>query len=385
LTAVLLGFALAVAALPAAAKTMFYVPDGGYSQSGTWYAVLHSDGSSRLVTELGAKSGTYTDNGIEILVNLNKPLSYEYYSDGSDCNHTQYLQRKDIKQVLFRRVDGTNVNKGKSRVVEIGKIVNLDGCKAGQKTPFGNVADEGEPALHRSADKRDPMTDVVAGLKIAGFREAPKTDPLYYAEDVVSFDTDSSLHFQSNGHVVNANMTTDLWLVLQLPTFQRGYTRFSADTSNGVETWIEADFKDGKPQTVTSLWMTKPLPGASFGTKAATSRMWEDARWVDTNEPFFFYLYRDFTGDRVQKDISAGDEFRTAITWRYQGLDVVTSRTVGAGTLSERRWTPLGRTGKYMSVMEQEVRTPSGGASYLFIPPRVTFFIDRGAAYPPAP
>ena len=379
---------LAAWAVPAAAKTMIYVPES-YGYTGSWYVVLKSDATARLVGEVGAKSGTYTDDGTEILVSLNKPLSYEFMSKFLDCNGLQYTQRRDVKQVLFRRVDGSNVNKGKSRVVEIGEIVDVTGCTPGAKTAFGSVSDEGFPMLHLTTAKREPMTDAVAGLTIAGFREPPRPDPYYnpyvsLEADVVTFDTDTTVHFQRSGHVVNATLTSDQWLVLDMPTFQRGYTRVSINTSNGIETWLEATFKDGKPQTVTNVMMSKPLVGASFGTKAATSRMWESGLFVGSTHPFFFYLFRDFTGDRVETDLVAATEFHIPITWRYEGLDVVTSRTSN-GTLIERRWTPVGRTGKNMALMEQEIRTPSGGSPYVYIPARLTFYIDRGAAYPPVP
>lgn len=387
-----LGIALfAALAQPALARTMIYVPES-YGLTGAWYAVLANDGKARLVGDVGAKSGTYTDNGIEILVTLTKPLSYEVLTGPNqlDCNGFQYLRRTDIQQVLFRRVDGTGVNKGKSRVVEIGQHVDIGGCTPGAKTAFGSVADEGYAMFHRSTANREPMTDVVAGWTIAGVRVPPRPDPYYSPyvlldADVVTLESATTVHFQRSGQVVGAALNSDQWLVLDMPGFQRAYTRFSVNTGNGMEIWIEAEWKDGKPQTVTNVLMTKPLPGTNFGTKAATSRMWESFVGLGGNNPFFFYLYRDFTGDRVQKDLVAATEVRTAIAWRFDGPDVVTSRTIGGGALSERRWTPLGRTGKNMAVMEQEIRTPSGGTPYLYIPPRVVFYVDRGAAYPPAP
>jgi hypothetical protein len=384
--------ALAASALPAAAKTMIYVPES-YGFTGAWYVALNAtDGKARLVGDVGAKAGTYTDNGIEILVSLSKPLSYEALTGPGklDCNGQQYLRRTDIKQVLFRRVDGTGVNKGKSRVVEIGEVVDIGGCTPGAKTPFGSVSDEGFPMLHRSTASREPMTDVVAGFTIAGMREPLRPDPYSnpyasLAADVVNLESATAVRFKDSNSLVNAALTSDQWLVLDLPGFQRGYTRFSVNTGNGIETWLEAEWKDGKPQTVTNLMMTKPLPGASFGTKAATSRMWESFVGLGTNNPFLFYLYRDFTGDRVQKDIAAATETRTPIAWHYEDLEVVSSRTTAGGKLIERAWVPLGRTGKYMSVMELEVHTPPGGLPYVYIPPRVVFYVDRGAAYPPAP
>lgn len=77
-------------ALPAAAKNMFYVPkDFGYSDA--WYLVLNeTEKKARLVGALGSIAGTYTDNGTEILVKLNKPFSVVMASVDLVCNQEQY-------------------------------------------------------------------------------------------------------------------------------------------------------------------------------------------------------------------------------------------------------------------------------------------------------
>ena len=113
--------------------------------------------------------------------------------------------------------------------------------------------------------------------------------------------------------------------------------------------------------------------------------MWESMIGLGTNNPFFFHLYGNWTGETVSKDIAAASEFRGPLTWLFDFGDIVTKRGVGSGglTLAERRWLPLSRTGKYITVMEQELRTPQGGATFVYIPWRVIFYLDRGKATPP--
>lgn len=220
---VLVGAALAT---PVPAKTMICVPES-HGAIGAGYVVLNSDGKARLVGNAGAKNGTFTDNGTEVLVTLKQPLSYQALTgpDPLDCNAQQYLRRYDIQKVLFRRVDGTNVNKGKSRVVEMGTITDVSGCTPGLVTPYGSPADEEDAMLHRNAGNREPMTDVVGGLTLAGMREPPRPDPYtspygVIDADVVTLESDTTVRFQRSGHVVTAAMTADRWLGLQMPGFQ---------------------------------------------------------------------------------------------------------------------------------------------------------------------
>lgn len=382
----LVAIGLMAIALSAAARTMFYVPNG-YAYSEAWYLVLNeTDKKARLVGVLGSATGTYTDNGTEVLVTLNKPLSIVLASAELVCNNEQYTYRHDVEQVLFRRVDATSVNSGKSQVVQIGRDTILDTCKAGEVIPFGSLSDEGMAMLHRSTGKRAPMTDVVAGLTIAGFSEqVDSTDPAVPLEaDIVTLDSNTTVRFQRTGHVINATLTSDQWLVLQLPGGQRGYTRVIVNMNNGLETWVRAEFKDGKARTATTVLLVKPLPGSTFGSKTQTSRMWESIFFAGTNDPLYFYLYGNYTGEKISKDIAGGYESRQPITWRFDGGDVVQTRAASSSSY-ERRWTPLARTGKYMAVMESELRTPSGGTTTTYIPPRVNAYIDRGKATPPAP
>lgn len=396
LLAFLAASVLGSVALPASAKSMFYVMDH-YDPSGSvfytssaWYVVLKADGKARLSGAVGARTGTYTDNGAEILATLAQPLSYLSVSaPDADCGYEQHIISIEVQQVLFRRVAGTNASKGKSQVVELGRIFDSgNDCKPAGYMPFGSVLDPGITMSHRSSAKREPMTDVTAGLTIAGFSEVALPfgyEPYFTGEaDVVTFDAPATVRFQRSGHVVNASFNPDQWLVLDTPSPQIAYTRFSTNAGTGAETWFMAKWQDGKPQALISTLMFKPIPGASFGTKAQTSRMWEYYYTVGTDNLNFFYMYGNYAGDRVSKDLVAATESRSPFTWRYDMADVFMSRMVGT-TLSERRWAPLGRVGKNMWVMEQEQRTPAGQVPYAFIPSRVVYFIDRGAATPPAP
>lgn len=387
---------LAVLALPAAAKSMFYVSDppfptgSAYYTTTAWYVVLNGEGKARLTGWMGSQTGVYTDNGSETLVTLGKPLVRTTFSaPDPDCGYEQHAIGVEVRQVLFRRAPGTNAAKGKSQVVEIGQINDPgNACRPAMSTTFGSLGEAGITMLHRSSAKREPMSDLVAGLTIAGFSEVPAAPPEgsypFFETDVVTLEAPTTLRFHRSGHVLGAALSGDQWLVLDLPGSQRAYTRFSIDAATGAELWFAAEWRDGKPQKVFNTYLFKPMAGASLGTKAQTSRMWESFLAAGTNTPFFFYVYRNDQGDRVSKDVAAGTETRTPFAWTYDGADLFMTRMIGT-TLSERRWTPLGRVGKYQWVMEQEQRTLPGQAPYAFIPPRVIGYIDRGAAVPPPP
>ena len=389
--ALLTGVLLSVLALPAAARTMFYVPVS-FGQTGSWYVVFGSGGKARLVGQAGNRQGNYTDSGTEQVVTLGSALSYEYLSapNDVDCNGKRYQKRYDLKQIIFRRGASVSANKGKSSVVEIGTIVHVGGCTPGATEPVGSVSDPGYEMHHRATNSRTPMTDVVAGFTMAGFREGAAPDAYLnpYAQiaaDGLTLDDATTARFTGTDTTVAASLDAEQWLVLQMPGFQRGYTRILLNSASGTETWMEAEFSGGKPQRVTNVLMVKPMPGATFGTKSEASRMWESMIGLGTNNPFFFHLYGNWTGETVSKDIAAASAFRVPLTWRFDGGDVVTSRGVGSNgsTLAERRWLPLARTGKYIVVMEQEVRTPPASAAFVYIPWRVIFYLDRGKATPP--
>jgi len=386
----LLAWALATCALPVAAKTMYYVPTAS-GQTGAWVVSFGDSDKVRVVGQVGNRQGTYTDSGTEQVVTLNKALSYEYLSAPGDvdCHGQRYQKRYDLQQLVFRRDANVSSKKGKSSIVEIGVIVHVGGCTPGTVEPSGSPSDPGYPVQHFAENKRAPMADVAAGFTIAGFREGPAPDPYLnpfaqIAADRLTLDNATTARFLGSGTTVAASLNAEQWLVLAMPGFERGYTRIVLNSASGTETWMEAEFQDGKAQRVTNVMMVKPVPGASFGTKSEAARIWESFVGIGTNTPFFFTLYGNWTGETISKNIAANTESRVPLTWGFDGSDIVTSRTLGGGSVvATRRWQPLSRTGKYVVVMEEEVRKPSASPSFVYIPARVVFYVDRGKATPP--
>ena len=114
--------------------------------------------------------------------------------------------------------------------------------------------------------------------------------------------------------------------------------------------------------------------------------MWDSGIFIATRKPFFFYLYKTGTGERVQKDLDLGTESRTPITsWGLDGGNLWQQRLLGGGTIQRNRtWVPLRNEGsKTHWVMESEVQVDDTGATTL-IKPRVNYYLDTGKAVPPA-
>lgn len=372
---------LAAVALPAAAKTVTYVPDG-FGAYGAYVVDWRSASRVRAVDWRGARTGTFTDDGVERLVTLDTPFTYESYSSDVGCDGNQYLQRYETHELVFRQAEGTQAL-GKTRVVEIGVIVDIDGCTPGRVVSFGSQGDVGVSWLNRGYSARVPMTDLQAGFSIAGFFETTVPAGGYGAvpADIVTLDTATQLRFQATGTVVNAALNSEQWLVLQLPGLQLGYTRLSIDGPTATETWLVGEFVGGKLQSVRNTMMVKPVAGTSFGSLGQTARMWES--WVGrgSDYPFFIYLYRNFNGDRVSKNLTDGTEFRTPITWRYEGLNIVQTRVLGDRSYV-RTWLPLASKGNYRVVLEQEWTVPVVGTPTVRIQPRVMYYRNTGPATP---
>lgn len=371
---------------PAHADSVAYVPTAIGAYRGAYLVDWKAGNWARVVGVSGAGIGAFTDDGTQRVVTLGAALSYISSSSDLDCFGNQYTQRVDTRQFVFRKVAGSVVN-GRTEVVEIGTITALDGCSAGRILPFGSLTEPGSAMQHRALSAREPMTDVLPGFTIAGFAEGPGGDifdPIGAYDprgtDVVTLETPTSLRFQRTGTVVPATLNAEQWLMLQMPGFERGYTRIAFDKASGAEIWLAANFRDGVPVQVDSAMMIKPVPGFSFGSGARSSRMWESAVTLGTDFPVFFYLYRDRTGERVDKDLTTGDESRDPTTWRFAGSDIV--QTYFDGT-RRRTWTPLARNGNYMFVFENESRKYPGQPRILYIPNRVNFYVDRGPALRP--
>ena len=108
--------------------------------------------------------------------------------------------------------------------------------------------------------------------------------------------------------------------------------------------------------------------------------------FIATRKPFFFYLYKTGTGERVQKDLDLGTESRAPITsWGLDSGNLWQQRLLGGGTAQRNRsWVPLRNEGsKTHWVMESEVQVDGSGETVL-IKPRVNYYLDTGKAVPPA-
>jgi len=381
--ALMLGIGWAVPAV-AAADSLSYVGEF-YGSPGAYLLEPLPRGRARVVNRVGAGEGVATVLGAERTVNLDQPITSTTFASEPDVCDFYATQRQDVLTVLFRQLDGSTAL-GRTAVVEMGTLTNLDGCEIGKVTPFGAPTDAGNTMLHRAMSLRAPMTDLVPGAFLAGMKET-QPDPAvsgFAPADVVKFLAGSRLRFLSSGSTVNASLNAAGWQVLGLAGFERGYTRLSVDPDSGAETWLEADFVGGQPVTVNSTLMVKPARGASFGSVAQASRMWESGLFVGSPNPFFIYLYRDGTGERVSQFPDTGEESRTPITWAFDGLNIVQQRSIGDGTIKlSRTWQPLATRGLNHFVMESElVDYGDGNGPQVFFPARVNFYVDRGRATP---
>ncbi|WP_374562813.1 hypothetical protein [Ideonella sp.] len=373
------GAALVATTLPGAAfaatKSTAYVAVSDGNSSAYLIDWLPKS-KARLANNNGAQSGVVTDDGTQKVITLNTPISYTF-DNWDDCGE-EIRQRSDTQQVVVRDHTG-----GVTEFVEIGATTNIGGCQDGLSVPFGGLTDAGRNLNRLAMAARPPVTDLVPGTQIAGFSEdVMLPGETAVAHDVVTMQS-GSMQFHASGHTVPAAFNADQWLVLDLPSGQRAYTRLALDAKTGGETWLMADWSAGKPQRIEELMVVKPTAGAGFGTVAQASRMWNSGLFIESRTPFYFYLYKNGTGERVQKDLDLGTESRTPIpSWGFDGLNLVQQRPFGPGT-RDRTWAPLSNTGKFHWVMESETAF-DGSDTFVLVKPRVNYYLDTGKAVPPA-
>lgn len=369
------------AAVAATKSTAYYSPQGtGFSDA--YLIDWQGKNRARVANPAGAQSGGVTSDGTQKVVTLDSPISFTYET-GDDCGDG-ILQRQDTNQVVVRDLAGMV-----SQMVEIGTITNIGGCHDGLVTPFGNLDDPGTSMNRVAMTARPPVTDLVPGVQLAGYSEEipPGIYDAMFTSDVATFQAGGLLKFQATGNVYSAAFDANQWLVINLqPGTQRAYTRLFVDSKTTGESWLMADWEGGQAARVRVALAVKPAAGAGFGNVADASRMWESGLFVATRKPFYFYLYKNGTGERVQKDLDLGTESRTPLaSWGFDGLDLTTTRIIGGGAVEyDRRWTPLRNQGsKVHWVMEGETITDSTG-TYWNIKPRVNYYLDTGKAVPPA-
>ncbi len=334
----------------------------------------------RVVIYNGNGVGSVANDGTRNVVTLDAPISSLVEGFIDDCDNI-IQQRKDVNQLTVRDLEG-----GITEVNQIGTYTNIGGCQDGRVEHFGALDEPGTPLNRQSMAARPPVTDLVPGTQIAGFSEdMPTPDNPFLGVDMITLKAGGKALFQASGHVVPAAFDANQWLVFSLPTQQRAYARLEVDDKTGGETWLVADWLAGQPQTVLSTFVVKPLAGAGFGTKAQASRMWESGLFIGTRKPFFFYLYKNGTGERVLKDLDLGTESHSPITrWGFDGASLVQTREFdGPDYRADRTWVPLRNEGKARWVMESEVWVLDGEVSQA-IKPRVNYYVDTGKAVPPA-
>lgn len=334
-------------------------------------------GRASVVAQIGAQAGTVSDDGTQKTITFDTPLSFSF--DNFDECGLAIQQRHEVRQLVVRTLAA-----GTTQFVEMGAVVNVGGCQDGRAEPFGAPTDEGRSLKRMAMSARPAVADLVPGTEIAGFSEEATQPPGFASltEDVVTLQSGSA-QFHRSGTVVPAAFDANKWLVFSFPGFQRAYTRLVVDAKTGGETWLLADWAGGQPQRVEERLLVKAAAGAGFGTVAETSRMWESGLFINTQRPFFFYFYKNGTGERVQKDLDLGTEVRLPVTWGFDGLNLVQLRVSGPFQY-RRTWEPLRNQGKFRWVMESETLTPDGDEPLVQIKPRVNYYEDTGKAVPPA-
>lgn len=377
-TAALLAVGLPATAAAAGTKSIaYYMPGDGTS---TAYLIdWQPRARARVVAGQGVQSGAVADSGSQKLITLDAALSTTYGNVDSCGEDIQ--QRSDTQQVVVRDLPGAI-----SQIVEIGTITNIGGCEDGLVTPFGAPGDAGASKKRLAMNARPSVADMVPGVQIAGpSEEAWAPGDIAVAQDVITLGAGTAT-FQATGDAYTAAFSPDQWLVFSLAGFQRAYTRVEVDSKTGGETWLKADWVGGSPVQVESALFIKPAAGAGFGTMTQAARMWDSGIFIATRKPFFFYLYKTGTGERVQKDLDLGTESRTLINaWGLDGGNLWQQRLLGGGTIQRNRtWVPLRNEGsKTRWVMESEVQVDGSGETVL-IKPRVNYYLDTGKAVPPA-
>lgn len=360
-------------------ETVYYTTAHG--NSNTYLARWTSASKARVTTQVGTSKGSLVIAGNDRTVTLDDPFTQVYVGFPDSCGN-QYTVERSVEQVLFRLTSGT-LGQGESVIIDIGRETVMDGCDAGTETPFGSPTDTGTPQVNLSMNQRPSLTDLVAGVRLAGPQEARMLAGVPFpAQQIVTFQAGGLLSFDDTGRTVPAAVNAEGWLVLDFGTHQTGYTRVARDTATMAETWLQADFVDGAPALVQERLFVKPKAPAGFGSKRETTRRWESGLFVDTNTPFFFELYGDFSGARVSVTLDPPSEVRQPITWAFSGANVTTTRVAG-GLQRVRTWVPLANKGANRWVMESEVTINADGSQTPFIDPRVNFYIDRGPAVKP--
>jgi hypothetical protein len=380
------------AAAPAAADTLTqvaYFHVLGSARTDSLLIDWQGATRARVANLAGAQSGSVARDAAQAVLTLDSPLSgVEFGAEPDSCGEFPLL-RRDTNQIVVRHVSG-GLLRGTSQVVEIGTLTPTEGCDAGVPVPFGSLTDPGATMNRLAMVARPPMFDLLPGTRIAGFSEQewhPDNIGAALAADVVTLHAGNQALFSASGRVVPAAFNADRWFVLNFGTFERAYTRLDTDLVSGAETWMRAEWSGGQVQRVATDTVVKLVGPVGFGGEAQASRVWESGLFSASQTPFFINLYAGGSGERILQDLDAGTETRQPITWAFSGANIVQTRPTGDFGSRERTWVPLRNRGANIRfVMESENQLFNDGfPPQVVIAPRVNFYIDRGAAVPPAP
>lgn len=336
-------------------------------------------GKARVVSDMGENEATVlTDGSLRIVQYKNPIVTVWTYSYLDSCG--DYVDGQEVRQQLLVNDVAGAAGKGQSELTVQGELTYLTGCDAGKKEAFSYALG----SYNRLAmDKRPAITDLTPGARLAG--PSPAMGSVVdqtLVTDVVQFGSTGQWWFENSGETLPASLSPDQWFVLTLNDGQRGYTRLAVDKKTGAETWLTADWTDGLPRKIIVRMMVKPVEGAGFGSDKQAARMWQAGLFSQSDTPFYIYLYKDHTGERVSK-YSDGSEARSPISWALDGNTIYQFRQRGPQSLT-RTWQPLRSTdGKNVFVLENETITDEWG-TYPYIS-RVNFYTDTGKAVPLPP
>lgn len=332
-------------------------------------------------------AGTVQVNGNERVITLTSPItSSTWLPPSNDCAQDQQAEHT-VRQLVYRREAGTAA-KGQTRLIEVGEDVITQGCLPGQALPFGQDRQGGVLLQHLDLRQRPAMTDLQPGVALAGPALGDfniSSGVPWPAADLVTLQADGTLDVAGQTTPAAWRLGSDGWLQITDATGRsRAHTRVQLDARSGAELWLSTDLAGSEPQRAWAWVGVKAQPGASFGSVRSMARLWESGLATNTRLPFFIALNADGSGERISKDLDAGSEFRQPIRWRLDGNSLIAERSSPVYQRT-RTWLPLAQAGKVRFVMESEDQLLlRDGSRAVFIPRRVTPYINRGSV-PPAP
>lgn len=377
------GFAVAVSIVgwPASAYAA-QTHSVAYFRAQPWaYLIEWSKDSTqaRVVGDVGAQPATVVDDGTQRVVTLAEPFPSNWVLMMYDPKCGSRQIRRFVHQLVVRDLPGQV-----TQIVEIGETVNdvvnnTDQCPD-TVTPFGLVTDKGVETTRVPFSKRPPMDDLVAGLKIAGPSEE-RWGGEWPAQDIVTVQAGGAT-FRKSGKTVPTHFSKSGWWVFQLESSQNAFSRLLFDDETGGETWLAADWVDGKAQRVTAFNFVKPTAGAGFGFAA---KKWEHGSTVGIKDSSVFNLYLDGTGDWVWTSKKDGSWQDHIDAWGMDG-PVLWQQTILDSSYSlMRRWEPLHNHGKKIHwVLDESVSSSQEYFPYEEHRPLVVYYLDKGEALPPA-